>query len=630
MTGFNHMIRGLLPLAAGLLLFLGERVLAGSAARPYLSLLGVLALAAQVALVLLERRRTEPPGVRIWNWMLLPPLIFLCSAGFYGLSLLLGDSSSGALDWPSLAYWGWVLLALFGLALHLPLEMALAAQPVHPEHRRLRAAGSVGLRMGLALALAVTLNFVFERGDWQWDLAYFKTSEPSPASLEMARDLKEQVEAGLFFPQGNIPGELVEDYFKSLERQGAANLKFIRVDKDIRPDEAQYYKARTNGIVVLKRGEATKLITVGEDLDEARSNLAKFDRNFLARLRELTREKQVVYYTVGHGERLEISDGSRSKGEEFHQFKTLLRNLNLNPKPLGLKEGLGEAIPPDAALVIITAPRRPFLVSEINALRKYLDGGGNLLAFLEPRQGPPPETTLAGESLESFLAGFGVRFVPLVQANDRVFARRTYSRADHALLVTVGYANHPAVASMRGNSRQSPLIVMGSGALKLGTPPKGLEVKPVLEGMPGTWGDVNGNLIFDSALEKQEVPLLAVGVGRQEHAKKHGRSMIPDIKTKPEDKEPRPSILVFADADMASDLLLRNPANQQTLELSVGWVTDKQAPVSLPASEEDIRIQHAKDDDWLWFYLPVAGVPTLTLLVGFILGGRRRRQGGSK
>jgi len=44
--------------------------------------------------------------------------------------------------------------------------------------------------------------------------------------------------------------------------------------------------------------------------------------------------------------------------------------------PGGLGQGLGQEVPPDATVVILAGPRKEFLAAEIEALKKYLDGGG--------------------------------------------------------------------------------------------------------------------------------------------------------------------------------------------------------------------------------------------------------------
>ncbi len=84
---------------------------------------------------------------------------------------------------------------------------------------------------------------------------------------------------------------------------------------------------------------------------------------------------------------------------------------------------------------------------------------------------------------------------------------------------------------------------------------------------------------------------------------------------------------MFADVDLASDLLIRNRANQGALQDALAWLAAEALPAGLPESEEDVRIRHASADDWLWFYLPVLGVPALVLAIGLVR--TRRGRGGA-
>jgi len=50
------------------------------------------------------------------------------------------------------------------------------------------------------------------------------------------------------------------------------------------------------------------------------------------------------------------------------------------------------------------------------------------------------------------------------------------------------------------------------------------------------------------------------------------------------------------------------------------------------SSEEDLRIEHTKQEDLVWFYSTIFGAPALVLGVGFWLGRRptRRKKKGAR
>ena len=92
---------------------------------------------------------------------------------------------------------------------------------------------------------------------------------------------------------------------------------------------------------------------------------------------------------------------------------------------------------------------------------------------------------------------------------------------------------------------------------------------------------------------------------------------------------PTPRILAFADADIASDLFIQNRANQMALLDGIAWLAGDVAPAAVPKEDEDLRIQHLKGDELLWFYLPVFAMPLMVLIAGFVIvrragGGLRR------
>lgn len=69
---------------------------------------------------------------------------------------------------------------------------------------------------------------------------------------------------------------------------------------------------------------------------------------------------------------------------------------------------------------------------------------------------------------------------------------------------------------------------------------------------------------------------------------------------------------------------MQNRANAMLVNSTLDWITGHE-PVGTPNVEEDLRIQHMRGDEWLWFYLPVIGIPAA--LLGFGIWWLRRRSG---
>ncbi|MBI4083780.1 MAG: Gldg family protein [Candidatus Lambdaproteobacteria bacterium] len=625
MTPGRFNVRALLPLLGGLLIFLAERLWPGHPVRPYLSAAGALVLLAGWGWALAGALRAGPLR-RFWRWSALVQAPLLLAAAVYFAGLLLPQGAEGAF-WRLAAGWAWGLALVIGAFAHgfFELGLWLQASELTPEPDRVARATTTGLALGLLLASVAALYAALHQLPWQWDLSTIKLARPGTATRQVTETLLEPVEVALFFPAGNGVLPLVRDYF--IELTGSAGLTTDKLkasihDADLEPTFAKTFRVRANGDVVLRKGDVVKAIGVGLDPVQSQPRLLQFDEQFAAALVEVSRPRKTLYFTVGHGERYERGE-NRPAEARISQFEQLLLQRNFTVKPLGYREGLGTEIPQDAAAVVVTGPSEPFLAAEAAALRTYLAAGGRLLVFLEPEPAggraprrPSPLNALLGE--------YGLEYDATPLANNRFFGRRTFTPADHGLLVTVQYRAHPAVAMLQPHASQFPYLLLGSGAWRVGKVPQEVTVQQLIVAMPGTWADANGNFRPDPPAEKPGEPFLAMAVAPREVA--------PPAPAKAGAPPPpkAPTILAFADVDVVSDLLLPNRSNQLVLTEGLRWLLGAEQPAIAPRTEADLLIRHVKGDELVWFYLPVFGVPLLALACGLLLTARHRltRWGG--
>ena len=87
---------------------------------------------------------------------------------------------------------------------------------------------------------------------------------------------------------------------------------------------------------------------------------------------------------------------------------------------------------------------------------------------------------------------------------------------------------------------------------------------------------------------------------------------------------------VLSDADALSDLVLANvPGNQFLFVDAVRWLGGEESWSGQQTTEEDVRIEHTKKEDQIWFYSTIFGMPALVLGAG-LFGSRRARQKHNK
>ena len=611
----SRWLRPLLAVLGGALMVLGERVLAAyEFVAPYLTGLGVALIVLLFGLVIFQRKDAPRP-VRMLEAA--PAGLFVLSVLFYLTDLIVLAASADSAHWHGLLTWCWVLALLLGLFPFLLVEASLWGQgyPDKPEQTRLWRAVEAGLFLSLTLCLVITLNFIFNRLDWQWDLAYFKPARPSAATLELVEGLQEPVEVALFYPKNDIIQTQLSSYLGFLTSEGMKlDVKFY--DADLNPAQAEDFKVRQNGSVVLRRDKARKEISIGQTMKRARRKMRELDSLFFSALLQVAQKKRVAYLTVGHGERNVQRRVKENPRTGVTELRNMLVERNFSVKKLGLAQGLGREVPEDAALVIVLAPEEPFHAGELQALRSYVDQGGHLMVFMDPEARRP---TAAGKKqpipFAGFLSGYGIEFIPEVQMHDRFHARRTFTKADRSLLVTVGYQNHDSVKALRRSANQNPLLLLGAGALKAGKPPANHRLMATVKAMNGTWGDRNGNFEFEEGKEVRSQSVLALALGR----KFRGHHEMNPEGTR---------VLVYSDADMAMDFLLRNRSNRLLVAEGIRWLTVEGLPSGLADKGKDVRIIHAKGDEWFWFYLPVFAGPLIVLGIGLWFSGRigfRRR-----
>ena len=135
----------------------------------------------------------------------------------------------------------------------------------------------------------------------------------------------------------------------------------------------------------------------------ARKKLKTLDGEVGKALIALARGQLTAYVTTGHGE---ITwDKGVMAPRSAQGVKQLLELWNFKVKKLSLTDGLGDAIPDDADVVLILGPTKPFIEAEISALERYLDGGGALLVAAEPKIG---QSALRSDGLDPLLKKLGV------------------------------------------------------------------------------------------------------------------------------------------------------------------------------------------------------------------------------
>jgi len=490
----------------------------------------------------------------------------------------------------------WPLLLALALGPLVTLERSLAPQRAAggAEPLRLRAALATGLEVPLALALLLSVGWLTSRHDLVVDLSYYHTARAGESTRSRVGAMAEPVEVLLFFPEANEVAEQVRGYLGPIERLGAG-LRVRRVERLLEPDLARRVDARAEGTLVLLRGERSERIYLGTALAVAKARLRKLDRDMHRALVRLDGPERVAYLLAGHGERGSAGDDEQGLGR-LRGLQELLRMHGYTTRRLGLAEGLGEAVPSDAALVVALGPRQPLLPAARRALAEWFQRGGRTLLALDPE---------AGQAHPSLLEPLGLRFDPTLLAADSGYLRRSYTPADRRNLVASAYEAHPVTAALRQAERSTGFIALGSGHLqRLPSRPSQLRVRPLVRTPPRVWLDTDANLRASPGELRR--PWNLVAAAELERGGEPGRA------------------LVFADMDAVGDTALANPGNALLLSSGLRWLAGEEELQGGFEAGTDSPVLHSRQSDRLWFYGTIFGPPLIVLALGFGLRRRRR------
>jgi hypothetical protein len=297
----------------------------------------------------------------------------------------------------------------------------------------------------------------------------------------------------------------------------------------------------------------------------------------------------------------------------------------------GLREVAAKA---DAASKAKTETPGKHDKKEKPAIPAAATSGGPAAAEQAPAAGRPKDAVLA--SLAELANVVGLKYSGDILANDKRFVPRRYNDSDRVILFSSSFSSHASVSTLSRHAPQAAIIVSGAGSLDKGDGASD-KVDFTVRSMPGTFSDINRDYRQEAPAERSTTFNLAAAVTRASTAPKpvakppkgkDGKDS-KDTKDVPEPDEMR--AFVVSDADVFSDMILpRFGGNVVLFADAIRWLGGEESFAGEAQSEEDVRIEHTRQADLLWFYATIFGAPALVLGVGLTVVQRSRRFRGGK
>lgn len=594
----------LLVAALGLI-FAAERFFSDDDMHPYFLVGGFLLLA--VSIGLRSRKLLAATGVRrvAETRALMFGGVATSSLVLYGLTTarvtgLLGLEGHTLDAWHVVWSGLWPIAMISGVLPMLLIDRALASHPVVMPASAIVRATEAGLSAAFGIALLFPVNYVASIHGYTWDVSYFKVTAPGESTIALVSGLDEPIEATLFFPPGSDVLQELRGYFDQIESASGGKLAVTITDQAVDPKLAEDLKIRENGWVVFKRGDHSEKFKIGTDMDKAKRELKKLDETVQKNLLKIARGERNAYMLVGHGEA-----SSKEKDEplrKLNTFKQLLESQNYKVKNLGVMDGSANAVPDDAAIVIIAAPEKAILPEETAAIEAFLQKGGRVLVMVEP----------AGNHAPELLSWLGLEAGSASVDNKTFHVAQTRGPADYALIATNRFGTHEVTSTLSKFSTQAYVLMPTTDALSEIAGATNGKRTVLLRSPDGSWIDGNGNYEQDPD-EKSDTFNLGYAVNG-------------DVANPVDGGNKEWRAVVLGDVSVFSDPVLEAiQGNQQLILDATRWLVGDEDISGKIENEEDVKIEHTKQEDAAWFYGTIFGVPLLVLGFGALFTTIRRR-----
>lgn len=502
---------------------------------------------------------------------------------------------------------------------------------------RVRETAAHALSLALAGAALMLIGYVGAAANRTLDFSYFKTATPGQATREIVRNLDGTLQVALFFPPSNAVGEQVLTYVRELAG-ATGNVAVEEHDRLADPEAAENYDARNDGEVFFRFDGRTERIGLALELDDARARLRVLDGQVQQALLLLARGRRTAYLTTGHGELNDplVQDSLAPapprepwmpanappgpREPPLGALRRVLELLNYEVREIGARDGLGDRIPDDAAMLMVLGPQRPFFDSEAAAVREYLDRGGSLLLALEPG---------AQFRLADFRDHLGLEYGAAMLVDDRAHMRETGTAADRRLVVANRFSTHPSVTTLSRRGAGQGVLFLGASELTAAEDVEGLRRTLVVRSMRSTFPDENRDFRFDEATEPRDSYGLAAAVEVEvpptAPADSAAEATAPTAPVSSPARDPGMRALVYGDAEIFSDrVLVSLQMNAAMVVDGIRWLGNEEAYAGEVESEEDVAILHTRSEDVAWFYAIIFGAPAVVLGAGLAVLRQRR------
>jgi ABC-2 type transport system permease protein len=473
--------------------------------------------------------------------------------------------------------------------------------------RKFRFGGYATLLIVAALAVVIVINVLVGQIPGKLDLTKNRIYSLSPETYKLLDSLTSDVSVTTIGKQG---GE--DPTVKTILGKYAAHSRHVKLqtmDPDLNPGWTRQYDTTGQGLgagtLVVAAGKKFKTIGVYDMYNYDTSNFDPNNPNAQPQLTSLSIEQRVTsavqYVTAARNVTIYVLNGHGEQTLGSLGMNTAVSNENYEVKELNLLTQ--KAVPDDANILLVLAPKKDLAAEDADKLRAWLAGGGRMEVLVD--------VITPGNELPN-LAGLLQTYGIAVQSTVVAEADQSKVAAQNPLFVIPSLEYHDILAPLRTNKYD--VVLIGAQAVQtLELKKRSLKVEPLLTSSASSYG--KRDITNAKSVQKEGGDLagpFTLAVAVTDPAPDPGKQ---DTK-----------LVVVGDVKfLQSGLPSQVPGNGDFFMNSLGWLKGQKESLTIrPKNVQQMRLSISNLWALLLSGIVVILLPLLILGSGFVVWARRR------
>jgi gliding motility-associatede transport system auxiliary component len=240
----------------------------------------------------------------------------------------------------------------------------------------------------VVVAIVTVANVLADRYDKSYDATANKRYSLSEQTAKIVKGLPQDATI-TYFDQSNRFRHAKDTLDQYANLSHKVHVRYFDVDKD-----------RAQALEAGVKNYGTTIVQIGQKKEEAKS-LSEEDVTG-AFIRVLKNNTRTVCFVGGSGEH-QIDDSDRNG---YSHLKELLGKDEYTAKSIDLLQKA--EVPSDCTVLVVAGPTRDYQQPEVDAIKKYVEGGGRALFMLDPPLKMGRSEVADNDALTSLLQNWGV------------------------------------------------------------------------------------------------------------------------------------------------------------------------------------------------------------------------------